>query len=330
MEDNKYSVPYFKKNINLEDALTDLNTHIEKIVIDNKTNLNTVDKPIFMIMGAPRSGSTLMLQWLSSLGLFSYPSNLIARFYKNPYIGIRAQQALLEYDPLNQLGFNNTTVDFTSQLGKTMGALNPSEFWYFWRNHFKLNGFSEVLNLNDDFSLFLNQLKSFEYLTGKPLALKGMLLFNDIPLLHKISNKIIFINLKRDTFFNAQSLLFAREKYFNDTNKWYSFKPKEYELIKHKDPISQVAGQVVFIKNAIEKGLKEIPKSNKLEVDYEDFCLNPIKILNVLKDKCKELNYNLEIDKVSPKLLKPFKINNSIKLNTFETKQLNKELNKYK
>ncbi len=94
-----------------------------------------------------------------SLRSFSYPSNLIARFYKNPYIGILAQQSLLEYDPLNQLGFDSTKIEYSSNLGKTIGALNPSEYWYFWREFFnfgEINILSEgELEKIDSKNLFL-------------------------------------------------------------------------------------------------------------------------------------------------------------------------------
>jgi Sulfotransferase family len=291
MYDNNQRTSFFKKDDSLEEVLLDLNSLIEEVKIRNYKH--ETKSPIILIMGCARSGSTLMMQWLASLQLFSYPSNLIARFYKNPYIGIRVQQALLEYDPMNQLGFKDLENPFMSTLGKTMGALSPSEYWYFWREHFNFNEDSSVLNEKQlkevDGTSFLSKLSTFEYLTGKPLALKGMILNYHIPFLYKLYPKFLFINLTRDSFSNAQSLLLAREKYFSDRNKWYSFKPPEYEVLKDLDPISQVAGQVIYTKCAIVRALTKIPEDNVLTVSYSDFCTNPNGFLEKLLEKYNRL-----------------------------------------
>ncbi len=60
--------------------------------------------------------------------------------------------------------------------------------------------------------------------------MKGMLLNWHIPYLYNINRNFIFIDIKRDEFFNAQSLLFARKNFFGTRDKWYSFKPKEYSF----------------------------------------------------------------------------------------------------
>src|SRR5690554_4423241 len=166
MYDNSKRTSFFKRDASLEIALTDLNTTIQSI--ESPINTDEAQSPIILIMGCPRSGSTLLLQWLASSGLFSYPSNLIARFYKNPYLGIRAQQALLDFDPLNQLDFKETKFDFSSSLGKTKGALGPSEYWYYWRTFFKFDNDVQILSKNQlggvDGEAFINQLLAFEQL----------------------------------------------------------------------------------------------------------------------------------------------------------------------
>ena len=330
MYDNNQRNSYYKKDDNLETALSDLNN----LIGDVHPNLeNQVpEQPIILIMGCPRSGSTLFLQWLSTLGIFSYPSNLIARFYKNPYIGIRTQQALLEYDPLNQLGFNETQTNFSSSLGKTIGALSPSEYWYFWREYFKFGELnilsSEELN-NVDSTRFLSQLSAFEQLTGKPLAMKGMLLNWHIPYLHKINKKFIFIDIRRDHYFNAQSLLFARDNFFGNRNKWYSFKPEEYNSLKDKTPLEQVAGQVIYMRNAIDKGMSEIPEQNKIVLDYNDFCDAPKNVLKQIELKYMELGHQLNIDTIDTNLLNPFKNSNVNKLNNEDSTLLKKHLTNF-
>jgi hypothetical protein len=284
-------------------------------------------------MGCARSGSTLLLQWLASSGLFSYPSNLIARFYKNPYIGLRVQQALLEFDPLNQMAFANTSIDFSSKLGKTIGALSPSEYWYFWRTFFDFSDDTQLIPEKELAKVkgkeFLEKLAAFELLTAKPLAMKGMLLNWHIPYLYQLNKKFLFVNLERDSFSNAQSRLFAREQYFNDRSKWYSFKPIEYATLKEKDPVTQVAGQVTFTKRTVREGLAEIPEGNVINITYSEFCANPGDFLNRVVDKMNRLGANLNLEEVSSEMFKSFEAKNTVRLTNEEVKLLNQKIKEF-
>ena len=55
-------------------------------------------RPIVFVLGAPRSGTTLLTQWLAASGHFGVPSNLLARFYEAPYIGGLVQRLLTDPD----------------------------------------------------------------------------------------------------------------------------------------------------------------------------------------------------------------------------------------
>lgn len=330
MYDNEQRRAYFKKDNNLEVALGELNELISGV---QTLRINDIPQmPIILLMGCPRAGSTVFLQWLAALGIFSYPSNLIARFYKNPYIGILVQQSLLECDPINQLGFESTKIEYSSNLGKTIGALNPSEYWYFWREFFNF-GEINILSKKElekvDSKKFISQISAFENLTNKPLAMKGMLLNWHIPYLYSINKNFIFIDIKRDEFFNAQSLLFAREKFFGSREKWYSFKPEEYSFLKGKSYIEQVVGQVMYTRKAVEEGLSMIPGKNKISINYSDFCKSPKTILNQIVAKYKEFGNEININVIDEEMLRPFKDSNSIRLNKLDASLLNKELSKF-
>ncbi|HEX2282073.1 MAG TPA: hypothetical protein VHG52_09970, partial [Thermomicrobiales bacterium] len=40
--------------------------------------------PVILIVGAPRSGTTVLMQWLQQVGV-AVPTNIAARFSRNPY-----------------------------------------------------------------------------------------------------------------------------------------------------------------------------------------------------------------------------------------------------
>lgn len=120
-------------------GVNDLLAEAERRIIEDSAGPT---KPLIFIVGAPRSGTTLMLQWLAASGRFAYPTNLLSRFFKAPYIGVRIQQLLT--DPsLDYRGelfeLTGTTIDWVSNAGKTRGVLQPHEFFYFWRRFFPVD-----------------------------------------------------------------------------------------------------------------------------------------------------------------------------------------------
>jgi hypothetical protein len=86
----------------------------------------------------------------------------------------------------------------------------------------------------------------------------------------------------------------ARVNYYGDRRGWYSFKPKEYDMLKKLDPLEQVAGQIFFTNKAIEKGLDQIDISRRLQVSYEEFCLNPKHVFYQILDKLAQQGCNVD------------------------------------
>lgn len=267
-----------KRNEKLEELLREINGLLNPLEQSLLSSFEKTKYPIILIMGCARSGTTLMLQWLASLGFFCYPTNILSRFYGAPYIGAKIQLLLTKHDFNNEIFDFNEEIPFFSTLGKTKGALAPNEFWYFWRRFFH---FGELQCLNDnelqkvDYNNFISEIAAMEYVFDKPFAMKGMIVNWNIPFISDIMQKVLFIYMERHPFYNIQSLLEARKKYYGNLNAWYSFKPVEYPSLKDSDPYEQVAGQVYYTNRAIKEGLSKLNKSKVLTVCYEDFCQNP-------------------------------------------------------
>ncbi len=126
-----------QRNHGLETLLGDLNTDLAHIGDATLSAYSAPARPTVFLVGCARSGTTLALQWLSSLGHFSWPTNLISRFHTAPWVGERVQQMLTnpDYDFRGELTLDTPVnpAPYTSRLGKTRGLLAPNEFWYWWR-----------------------------------------------------------------------------------------------------------------------------------------------------------------------------------------------------
>jgi hypothetical protein len=237
-----------------------------------------------------------LLQWLASLGCFAYPTNIISRFYQAPYIGAKIQKVLAEYDFKGEIFDPSYGKAFHSDLGKTQGPLAPHEFWYFWRRFFNY-GEIQKLEQNElkqiDAGTIHAEVAALEHELQKPLVFKGMMFNWNIEFLDSIFEKALFIHLKRNPVYNMDSIFYARQNFFGSTEKWYSFKPPEYSKLKSKEPLAQVAGQVVYTNKYIAEQFKRVNPDKTLTVDYEALCSEPRKIYRMISEKYSKQEYEL-------------------------------------
>ena len=296
MENDK-RVAEFRRNQKLEQLLGELNRLLSACQELVNQKYEILRFPILLVMGAPRSGTTLMTQWLAESHCWGYPSNLISRFFGAPYLGARIQQVLVDYDYRNEISDLKRNVPYKSTLGKTQGALAPNEFWYFWRRFFPSNQNGDIVSPEElgcvDVSGLRRELASLEAALEKPLMMKGNLMFRHIPFLDTIFEKVLFVDIQRDPACVVRSLLESRLKFFGSEDLWYSLKPAEYEWLKDLNPVSQVAGQVYFVQKAIESGLAQVAESRRLAVTYEKFCESPSEVWDEIRSKLNANDYAL-------------------------------------
>lgn len=286
----------FQRNRDLEALLTELNSDLwpaEKALLETPTT--APEQPLIFIVGPLRSGSTLFMQWLASLGLFAYPSNLLSRFYHAPILGAKIQLLLTDerYNFRNEILDFNAEVDFTSFNGKTTGALAPNEFWYFWRRFLPFDEIdylpNEELKARADGKTLAAELAGVARVLGRPLAMKAMILSHNIDYLAGLFDNAIFVHTCREPLANIASGLDARRRQYGDIDTWYSFKIPEYEQLKSLSPHEQVAGQVFHINRAVEEGLSHLSDERKLVVEYEAFCRSPEYYYRQLRDRLASL-----------------------------------------
>ncbi len=288
----------FKRNLSLEKLLEEVNAELwsaESLILDNTPPKH----PLIFILGPHRSGTTLLLQWLASLGSVAYPTNLMSRFYNAPILAAKIQLLLTDerYNYRNELRDFNSTLDFSSENGKTIGALSPKEFWYFWRRFLPYQELdyieSNELFKNVDTKLLQSELSGLVSVFDKPFALKAMILNYNIDFIDTLFENALFIYTKRDPLANIESALKAREKQLGSINEWYSFKIPEYEQLKDLAPYDQVGGQIYYINKAISEGLSRVDENKKMVIEYEEFCNEPQAFYSELTIKLEKLGHKM-------------------------------------
>ena len=305
---NKSRQPEFARNGSLEDLLGELNGRLklaEQDIASSKPEL-----PVLLVIGPPRSGTTVMMQWLANTGSFAYPTNLLSRFYGAPYIGSLVQQLIFDerFNFKNELNYYEQKQEFTSDLGKTTGPLQPNEFWYFWRRFIDIDQAerlsTEALENFDQLG-FLAGLAKLQMAFGKPWAMKGIILQYNLKFLSEVIPNVLFLWMNRNPVYNGYSLLRAREKYFGDIGKWFSVQPPGYEQLLSQSAHEQVLGQIRLTHDSISEEVSSIDASRFLKVDYEQFCLDPAKMFGKISEKLAAQGYTELTDYNGPSCLEP-------------------------
>jgi hypothetical protein len=225
-------------------------------------------QPVFII-GAPRTGSTILYQMLTNKFNVLYIDNLVDQFHRNFYFGFCLSEKAFKHSAHNC---------FKSKHGNTLecGLRAPSEsggFWYRWlpkEHHYISKGSLPDRAVNEMRGNIFSVMNKFD----KPLLFKNLNAGQRLGLISEIAPNAKFIYVKRDPMYTAQSIYKAKQKVGIQPDQWWSVKPKNYKDLLKLNPHEQIVKQIFFLEKQIEEDAKLFPKENFKTVQYLDFCNN--------------------------------------------------------
>jgi len=235
----------------------------EKEKIDHYGNMQLKHEPVFII-GAPRTGSTILYQSLTNLYEILYVDNLVCKFYRNFFFGFWLSNKLYGDRPHN---------NYRSENGDTAvyGLHAPSEcgqFWYRWLP--KERHFVDCDEINDamvdqiriEIAAIINRF-------NKPILFKNLNAGQRLRLIQKCFPEAKLLYIKREPFFVVQSILKARAERRIRPNQIWSVKPPNYVSLLSLDETSMIAAQVYYLEKQIEKDLSLFNRKNVFIFSYE-------------------------------------------------------------
>lgn len=238
--------------------------------------------PLIFIVGAPRSGTTLIYQLLVRHLELSYVSNYAARYWMAPVVGTILQRA--------RCGVGATGEPLSSTLGSTVGELAPHEFSYFWQFW---TDFGDTDQLTERELTAINwrpierEMLALAGYEGKPYLAKAVTFANyHIEHFSRVFPTSRFIYIDREPTYVAQSILEARKLRYGSEQRWWSIRPRDLSDWKHRPPVEQVCHQLVHCNKAIVSGLQRVDASRSVRLSYEALCERPAELLTELAEFC--------------------------------------------
>jgi hypothetical protein len=224
-------------------------------------------QPIF-IVGAPRTGSTILYQVLTNIYDVLYIDNLTCALHRNLFFGFWLSDRIFKQKP-----HNNYQADHGNTSAYGMHA--PSEcgaFWYRWlpKDHHFID-FDEITDemveqIRLEVSAVINYWDKPIVFGNNNAGLRLRLVMKCFP-----DAKIVFID--RDPLTVACSILQARQRFFGDYNSWWSILPRNHIELKKLPYYSQVVRQHYFISKQMFDDINNYVNF-KFILDYNAVCKN--------------------------------------------------------
>ena len=227
--------------------------------------------PIVFIVGAPRSGSTLLEQVGARCFDTAYVSNFVARYWLTPVVGWRRF--------LRHRSLDRATIALSSRLGATEGELSPHEFGYFWRTWLEL-GRSDRMSERElercDWERVRAELEALSGWFRAPLVLKNLNATSyQIGALARLLPQARFLHVVRDRERTIGSILAARRAAGGGDRFWWSVRPDDWREAAGWSPRAQAEHQVDDVRAAVEVALSELAADRRLTLELEGFTADP-------------------------------------------------------
>jgi Sulfotransferase family len=237
--------------------------------------------PVF-IVGAPRSGSTLLYQVLVQAFDVGYLSNGHCRLWGAPSVVERFRRP-------------TPPASFSSRFGQTSGAGEPSECGPFWYRFFRRSPQYVPLEEADPAKLqrLRAAVRALGDAAGRPLVFKNLLCALRLAPLGTTLPEAVFVDIRRDLAANAASLLSARQSIHGGYDTWWSAEPPQIERLRTLPATEQVVEQVRAIEALVDRDRALLGEGRFLQIRYEELCDRPEEVLDAVAALAQQNGFRL-------------------------------------
>jgi hypothetical protein len=225
-----------------------------------------------LIVGCPRSGTTLLSQLMTTCFQVSYISNAAYRYYRTPLSASwKWRDAILAYQS-----------SFSSDYGRTKGPGEPNEADRFWKQWFP----KDERPVDADYlspraiADMRAVICGLERILGGPFVNKHVGHSVRMRAFARAFSNVRFLWVQRDPLVTARSILKARHDRVargrqQQVEDWWSARPREIDRLLGRPVLEQVCGQVYYINRNIEEDAATLGGDRCLALSYEQLCTDP-------------------------------------------------------
>jgi len=238
-------------------------------------------RPIVLVCGPPRSGTTLVAQYLINNLDVCYLNNLTSLFPRSP---IYANRLLGKW-------IRNKKGDYEAFYGKSRSLSGSNDALYIWDRWLGSNREIVPDRLDSGPGQQMRQFfAAVEDLYNRPIVNKVNRLNTCANLVAEYLSNVQFVCVMRAPLFLAQSLYVARNEIMGDLSSAYGVEHHP----RSSDPVEDVCLQVIFHEHQAQRQLDLLGPKRFSLISYEQFCQNPQGLLEHLSHEHAELTLRVE------------------------------------
>lgn len=232
------------------------------------------NRPMLLIVGGPRTGSTLIYQCICQQLDVSYLDNLTAAFPRSPISFARLARRSMR-PPARVENF----------YGNTRGISGPNDgfdVWNRWQGDDRYRVDLELMARSAEEMRRFFSAWSAEF-TG-PFVNKNNRQVSIVPELAEVLPNAVFLLIRRDPIMTAQSLLVARELVQGSrTAAWGALGEDSDDV--GAGALRAVARQIAAIERHLDRAVEALPPDRVIETTYEKFCADATGLLEHIGER---------------------------------------------
>jgi hypothetical protein len=224
--------------------------------------------PVFLVIGPPRSGTTLLYELLVTRFHLSYFSNLAHRLHRAP-----VSASLIGRRPIKRWAGN-----FESEYGHVRGWFAPNEGGAIWNRWIPEPHAIDPQSMPEgDVAEMRSTIYGVASVVGAPFVSKNVMHSVHMVALDAAVPGCLFIRIRRAEQANVRSIVQARSRGGgpDDGDGWWSVKPAGWQATVGADHATQALAQVRGVHADIDAAIGILGETRILDVEYEELCEKP-------------------------------------------------------
>ncbi len=243
--------------------------HVVMLPFEKTAKPASIRMPPVFIIGAPRSGTSLLYELMITRLRFAYISNAAHRFFRTPLTATR----------LFKNAIANWRGDFSSSYGHIDGWGAPNEGGWVWQRWLADSDWTDGADISSSDIEELRALTTgLSSIMAAPFLNKNVMHSNRLRLMHKIWPDALYLEVKRDVRDNARSIIRAeRVEAGPETTAdvWWSVRPRLAKDFAGKSDTERAIAQVIGVSRDIADDIPHLGPDRLHIVDYGDLCAEP-------------------------------------------------------